>query len=417
MPRHKFYTAASIICTLLLLGQACSKPEEKEQKPVVAVKSAPAQLAEVQLSVEAPATIFPRQQANMAARVTAPIRRLHVNKGDSVHAGQILAELDDSDLLAQRQEAVAVVADAEANLQKTTQSSVPMDIERAKGQVDAAEAALNQAQKTYDRRRELFAQGAISGKEVLTSQTELTQAKSAYEVARKSLDLLMTQSREKDIAIAKSKLDQAKARLELLDRQIQFTKIASPFAGTISEQFMYAGDMAKPDGPIFTIMDLSVAVARAQVPESEAGAIQVGQSSLFSPTDSPSSIYKGKVTVVNRAVDPARRTVEVWSEIPGQPKGLRSGVFGGIKIITGTIPGSVVVPVAAVQFEEGTCKGSVMVVDGKSIAHKREVETGEKTGDKVRITNGVAPGELVIVEGGYGLPDGTEVRSSEEKSK
>jgi HlyD family secretion protein len=276
MPRHKFYTAASIICTLLLFGQACSKPEEKEQKPVVAVKTAPAQLAEVQLSVEAPATIFPRQQANIAARVTAPVRRLHVKKGDLVQAGQVLAELDDSDLVAQRQEAVAVVADAEANLQKTTQSSLPMDIERAKGQVDTAEAALNRAQKTYDRRRELFAQGAISGKEVLTSQTELTQAKSAYEVAKKSLNLLMTQSRERDIAIAKSKLDQAKARLALLDRQIQFTKISSPFSGTVSEQFMYAGDMAKPDSPIVTVMDLSIAVARAQVPESEAGAIQVG---------------------------------------------------------------------------------------------------------------------------------------------
>jgi HlyD family secretion protein len=120
---------------------------------------------------------------------------------------------------------------------------------------------------------------------------------------------------------------------------------------------------------------------------------------------------------VNRAVDPARRTVEVWSQIPGQPKDLRSGVFARIKIITGTLPGSIVVPVAAVQFEEGTRKGSVMIVDGKSIAHKREVETGEKTGEKVRITNGITPGELVIVEGGYGLPDGTEVRSSKEKSK
>jgi RND family efflux transporter MFP subunit len=180
---------------------------------------------------------------------------------------------------------------------------------------------------------------------------------------------------------------------------------------------MYTGDMAKPDAPIFTIIDLSIIVARAQVPESETGAIKIGQSSLFSPTDSPSSVYKGKVTVVNQTVDVARRTVEIWSEISSQQKNLRSGAFGKVVIITGTVPGSVVVPIAAVQFEEGTHKGSVMVVDRKNIAHKREVATGEKSGDRVRIRSGITPGELVIVEGGYGLPDGTEVRPSEEKIK
>ena len=418
MPGYKFYAGVALSAfSLLLLGQACSRSEETESTPMVAVKTAPALLADIQLSVEAPATIFPRQQANIAARITAPIRRLHAKKGDSVKSGQLLAELENSDLAAQRREAVAVVADAEANLQKIAQSTLPMDIERAKGQVNTAEAILNQAQKSYDRRKELLGQGAISSKEVLTSQTELAQARSGYEVAKSSLDLLLTQSREKDIAIARSKLDQAKAKLELLDRQIQFTEITSPFSGTVSEQFMYAGDMAKPDGPIFTILDLSVVVARAQVPESESGAIRTGQSSLFSPTDSPLSVNEGKVTVVNRAVDPARRTVEVWSEIAGQITNLRSGTFGRIKIVTGIVPGSVVVPIEAVQFEEGTNRGSVLVVDRKNTARKREVETGEKSNGRVRILGGINPGELVIVEGGYGLPNGTEVRSSEEKTR
>jgi HlyD family secretion protein len=418
MTRKRVYTGITLIgFCLLLFGQACSKPEEKEPKPVVAVKLARARIADVQLLVEAPATIFPRQQANVAARITAPIRRLGAQKGATVETGQILAELDDSDLVAQRREAVAVVADAEANLQKTTQSTLPMDVERAKGLVSSTEAAFNRARNIYDRRVELLNQGAISSREVLTSQTELAQAKTDYEVAKKSLDFLLTQSRERDLAMAKSKLDQAKARLELLDRQIQFTRIASPFGGTIVEQFMYPGDMAKPDAPIFTVIDMSVAVSRAQVPEAEAEGIKIGQRCLFSPTDSPDSVYEGKVSMANRMVDPARRTVEVWDEIPGNHKELRSGVFGRVKIITGTIPGSVVVPLPAVQFEEGTQNGTVMVVDGKNLAHERKVKAGEKTGNEVRIIEGVAPGELVIIEGGYGLPDGTEVRSSEEKPK
>lgn len=56
-----------------------------------------------------------------------------------------------------------------------------------------------------------------------------------------------------------------------------------------------------------------------------------------------------------------------------------------------------------------------MVIDDKHAARKREVETGEIANNMVQITKGINPGELVIVEGGYGLPDGTEVRLAEEK--
>src|SRR5262249_34865339 len=72
---------------------------------------------------------------------------------------------------------------------------------------------------------------------------------------------------------------------------------------------------------------------------------------------------------------------------------------------------------AAVQFAEGGKKGTVMVVDDKNIAHAKEVETGETVGGKVRIVEGLNGGETVIVEGGYGLPDKTEVRNKEEKEE
>jgi len=406
-----------LILGMCLLMAGCSAKEEPSPTPVVNVKAVRAEVRDMSLSVSAPAILFPRQQANIAARLTAPIRQLHVRKGDDVSAGQAVAELADRDLVAQRDEAAAAVVDAEASLQKTTAGTLPADVERARGEVANAEASLNQAQKTYDRRRELFAQGAIPNRDLLISETELSQAKTSYEVAKKSLDLLLNQSRDQDIRIAQSRLDQAKARLSLLDAQLQFTKILSPFDGSIVEQFMYAGDMAKPDAPIFSVMDLSVAVARAQIQEEQAGAVRIGQACSFAPADSPASTFEGKVSVVNRAVDPARRTIEVWCEIPRPGSALRAGAFGNATIITGTAPKSVLVPLPAVQFQEGTRNGFVMVIDEKHAARKREVETGEIANNMVQIIRGISPGELVIVEGGYGLPDGTEVRLAEEKKQ
>ena len=394
-----------------LLGLAgCHAPEEAAPKPVVEVKVARAETTEVRSSVRAPASIFAREQAGISSRLTAPIRKLLVRKGDTVANGQLLAELENRDLIAQRDEAAAAVTDAEANLQRVTSGTLPTDIERARGQVATAEAALNQAQKIYERRQQLFQQGAIPQRELLVSQTEFATAKTNLEVARKSLDLLENQSRDRDIQMARSRVDQARAHLKAIAAQLDFTEIRSSSSGSITEQFLFPGDMAKPDAPIFTVMDLSVAVARAQIPDSEAGQVRKGQACSFTPADHSEASFAGRVSVVNQAVDPARRTIETWCEIPNPQGALRAGVFGSLAVVTGVTPNSIVVPAAAVQFAEGSKKGTVLVVGDKSIAVKKDVETGQVFDGKVQILSGLEAGAAVIIQGGYALPENTQVR-------
>ena len=114
--------------------------------------------------------------------------------------------------------------------------------------------------------------------------------------------------------------------------------------------------------------------------------------------------------MINRAVDPARRTVEVWCEIANPPVALRAGVFGTVSIQIDSVKNAVVVPTAAVQRNEGTGTGVVFVVDSKQIAHKHDVEIGIRQADRIQIRSGVAAGDSVITEGGYSLPDGAQVR-------
>jgi RND family efflux transporter MFP subunit len=393
-------TIPVVLACLLLAGCAAQK-EEAEPKPVVEVKVAQAELADVQIAVHAPATIFPREQAAIASKITAPIRWLGARKGDRVAAGQVLARLENRDLLAQRTEA----------------------LDRARADLTSAEAALNQAQKNFDRRQKLFEQGAIPNRELLTSQTELAQAKASQDVAKKFFELLDNPARQQELRSAAVRPEQEKIRESFLNAQIEFTEIRSPFAGTITEQYVYPGDMAKPESPIFTVMDLFVAVARAQVPESEIDGVNIGKACAFENADRPDAKAQGRVSVVNQAVDPARRTVEVWCEIPnagarsassGQAA-RRAGEFGTLTVVTGAAPKSVVVPKEAVQFLEGTRKGFVMVVGADKHAKRTEIEAGESFAGKVQIKQGLKAGETVIVEGGYGLPDGTEVRVFDEK--
>jgi RND family efflux transporter MFP subunit len=327
-----------------LLAGCSSPPEEPTATPLVTVTVAAAEIAEVQVSVRASGLVHPRQQASVAARITAPIHELLVGKGDRVAAGALLARLDSRDLVAQRDDALA---------------------------------AVRQAEVLAERRRHLFDEGAIPQRDLLAAETELAQLK---------------------------------ARLEVSNTQLAFSELRSPFAGSITEQLLYPGDMAQPGSPVFTVADVAVVVARAQVPQADSAALESGQTCTFVSKDIPGAVPAGRITVINRAVDSARRTEEAWCEIRNTDGRLIPGTFGEVQIAIGPARKSVVVPQGAVQLEEGSLKGVVFVVDAAKVAHRKDIEAGLVVGGKMEIRSGLAAGETVVVEGSYALPDGAAVR-------
>lgn len=387
----------------------CRTGGEQPVKTEFRVRVARAEAGQAVLHVDAPATLFARQEAVVAARLTAPVAELLVRKGDRVAAGQVLARLESRDLEAQRNEARATVADAEATLEKLASGTLPGDVERARGQLASARAALEQAEKFLERRKRLYEQGAIPQRDLQVTQTEFEQARAAYQVAQNAYDLLLKQTGQRDVAIARSRLEAARARLALAEAQLSYATVRSPFAGTVTEQFVFPGDMAGPGVPMFRVADLSVVVARAQVPETEATAVRRGQSCAFEPADFPGTLWKGAITVVNDAVDPARRTVEAWCEMPAPGGPARTGLFGSVRIETERLREAVFVPVAAVQWEEDRRHGFVMAVADGRRAVRRPVETASPEGGRVAVLKGLEAGTPVIVEGAYGLPDGAEV--------
>ena len=84
-------------------------------------------------------------------------------------------------------------------------------------------------------------------------------------------------------------------------------------------------------------------------------------------------------------------------------------MFGTATLFTAKYSDAVLIPKAALIREEGTSDGAVFVVDNKKVAHKREVTVGENVGDQVQIASGLKPGETIVVEGAYGLPDKAQV--------
>ena len=405
---------AKLLFITALAWSGCANSEEPpEPDVVVAVRTAQATVQDVEETVNAPATVFPIAEARVAPKSTAPIARLAVRKGDRVSRGQPLAWLRSEDLDAQLAEAKAQVTDAEATLEKVSAGTLPTEIERATGEVERTDAALAEAKQIFERRQTLVSEGALPERDLLLAKTQYEQAQTANRVAKSALDLLSNQSHLQDIRIAESRLEQARARLDLVEAQLGYTRIDSPSNGVVTEQFLYPGDMARPDAPVFTVMDLSVAVARGQFPEERIPGLEAGQTCRFSAVDAPDSPRTGKLTVINQAVDPARRTVEAWCEIPNSDGALKAGAYGEVSVVRSVRRDAVVVPLASIQLEPNRDSGVVWTVGPAGIAHETQVEVGGVAGESAEIRSGLRGGETVVVEGGFGLSEGTQVRSQE----
>ena len=117
----------------------------------------------------------------------------------------------------------------------------------------------------------------------------------------------------------------------------------------------------------------------------------------------------GKVSLISPALDPNSTTVEVWVQAPNPDQQLRPGTTAQIAITAQTVKDALVVPSAALLNAKGDA-AQVLVVNSQNQAMSRDVKTGITTGQQVQIVSGLKPGEVVVTEGAYGLPDKTKVK-------
>jgi RND family efflux transporter MFP subunit len=404
MTKHfRNFKSIAILSGVLLLGctakKDAAKPEEGEH--VVTVDVAPVLSSAISQKISSEALLYPLQQAAIVPKISAPVRKFYVDRGSRVQAGQLLAELENSDLAGAVAENKATVDQAEASYQTVARATVPEETQKAELDVRNAKDVMEQQQKLYESRQSLLKEGAISQKDVTDAQVAFTQAKNQYELAQKHLESQQSVAREQTIKGAAAQRDAAKARLESAQAQLSYSRVTSPIAGIVTDRPVYAGEMASNSAPMITIMDLSQIVARAHVSQEEAAQLKVGDTASLVVADGGAPL-PGKVTVISPAVDPSNTTVEVWVQAPNTGNRLKAGTSIKLDIVTQSLPDALVIPEAAVLTSPSGNK-SVMVIDSENKPHKKPVSLGIRDNGNVQIKEGLASGERVVTIGAYEL--------------
>jgi HlyD family secretion protein len=396
------------VAILPLLAGGCGKQEEKEAEPIVPVQVSPAATESIRRIIQADGILYPLNQASVVPKISAPVRKFYVNRGDHVREGQLLAVLENRDLAAAAQESKGQVEQAEANYRSTADATVPEEMIKAQTDAQANKEALDAAKKVFESREKLYKEGALARRLVDDAQVAYVQARSQYETSRQHLEALQSVGKQEQIKTASAQVDTAKAHYEGAQAQLQYSEIRSPISGVIADRAIYEGEMAAAGSPMLTIMDNSRVVARVNIPQNQAGYMKAGDAATVTQSDSTQEV-PGKVIVVSPAVDPNSTTVQVWVETPNPGEKLQPGVTVHVSIVTETIPDTIVVPAAALlSAPDGSTQ--VVVVGADMAAHTRKVEVGVREPDKVQVLKGLKAGEQVVTVGGLGVEDGTKVR-------
>lgn len=403
-----------IMSAMIVATSGCSGDTATPPEPVVSVETAVAKVQTVTDFVTAEGVLFPIQQASISPKITAPVRKFYVQRGDTVHRGELLAVLENKDLAAAVVSAQGGYDQAQATYASTTSSALPEEMQTANLNVVDTRAALASAQKLYDSEKKLYQQGAIARKQLDATEVALTAARSAYETAEKHLQNLQALGVSQQKKAAQGQLESAHGQYLGAAAQMGYTEIRSPINGVIADRAVYPGDIAPAGTPLLIVMDTSKVVVRLHVPQQQAEQLKMGQEASLRVPGLDKDV-SAKVTVLSPALDPNSTTEEVWVEADNPRGELKPGTTVDVSITAKTISNAVAIPTSAV-LTEGNGQTSVMVVKADGRAYSQKVKTGIQQGAMIQIVGGIQPGEQVIVGGQYGLPDKTKVKTAPASS-
>jgi HlyD family secretion protein len=406
------------LCTALLLASTYGcKKDEAVPETVATVQAEHPGKGEISEHIDADAVLSPLAQAALSPKITAPVKAFYVQRGAKVKAGQLLATLENQDLQAAALDNKGSYTAAQATYASQTRAQVPEDLQKAQLDLEQASANLKLNESIVAARKQLFAEGAIPGRDLDTATAALVQAQAAFNTAKLHLDSVQNVSHQSALAAAKGQLDSAEGKYLGAEAQVAYSEIKSPIDGVVTDRSLFAGETAPAGTPLITVMDTSALLAKVHIAQSLAERLAVGESATIAVPGEADPV-PAKISLISPALDPGSTTVEVWLRIDNKKGLYKVGTPVHVSITGRAVPDAIKLPAAAILTEEGGAK-SVMVVGADNVVHRKAVTLGIQDTEDTQILSGLTLTDTVVTGGAYGLEDGAKVKigAAEEDDK
>lgn len=367
--------ASALIMALSVVS--CAKGDEKGDKPkttgpataqAVSTTAALVEGRAIDRIVDVTGTIYPVDEVIVSNEGPGTVASIKADLGDSVNAGDTLAELD-------QREAKLNLEDAQASYVTSVKT------------LEKEKARLTDARSNLKRYNDLF-------KNAMVSESQHDAVKTQYTVA------------EATFKEAEARVEQAQARLNLFKKRFSDTVVKAPISGEVKKRYMSVGESVRDKAPMFVIVNSRTLKFKGTISESSAPDVKPGQKVHINVEAYKGRVFEGIVKRVSPAVETDTRTMEIEAHVPNKDNTLKPGYFAKGIIETQKEEGISFVPDGAVYSFVGITKVFVLK-EGK--ASERPIKTGQRSGGFIEVVGNVLPGETVATSNLMNLFEGASV--------
>jgi len=378
--RKVFLITGSIVVILVVVGGLVGFT--KGGGKIDPSKLAKVEKGDLAKSVVATGKIEPITKVEIKSKASGIVKKLYVEYGDHVKAGQMLAELDREQIEAQVRESKAALDAAIA------------DYERSK--VDAQGVDIPTLKRAYERAQQMAKEGVVSS-------SALDDAQRNYELAVNKQSVAKAQ-----LAVNKAKVDQARASLETQQENLSYATIIAPIDGIILSRDVEVGDavssilvLGSSATLVMTLGDTHEVYVKGKVDESDIGKVYLGQPARIKVESFKDKTFNGKVTKISpMGVEKDNvTTFEVRVSIDNATGELKAAMTANAEVILEEHKGVLQIPEGAIIYDKDK-KASVELVDAKADGGKKKtpIEIGISNGAKTEVLKGLKEGDQVVLQ-------------------
>lgn len=381
-------------------------------------------------------SVHPYEVADLYAKVSGYLSDLHVNYGDRVKKGQLLAQIEDPEVVADAEkaeadlrQAKAAVTQAEAFIEvaKADQEAASSAVQQATAEVERFTSMTHYHAKKFERYRKLVESKAVP-QEIADEEEESYESARSNEhasqqaVLKAKADLIAAKARIKkadaDLEEARANVAVAEAQQARAEAIRSYTQIHSPYDGVVTKRNFFRGAFIRSAAeggvmPLLTVARTDEVYVVTEVPDRDVPYTDVGDEVEITLDALGDDVLKGKVSRFADAEDPTSRTMHTEIDLPNPENRLRPGMYGVARIILDTATKSSTLPASALAGEAKGGRADVFVIkDGK--AKKQPIQIGADDGIRVEVLSGLEPDDQVIASPGS-VSDGLPVAALESE--
>jgi HlyD family secretion protein len=362
--------------------------------------------------------IVAHHEIQVASKVSGKVAWIGVDEGSVVKKGEVLVRLDDTEYLAQDEQAKGNLANLEAKLLELEHGSRPQEITQAEANLLQAQADLTNSKNAFERSSALFSGGIISRQDFDNAQFNYQNLQAKVNSLKQAYLLVEEGPRQEEIDAMKGQVEQARGLLAYDEDQENNTIIGSPIDGRVLERAVEQGEYVTngfvgdkgAKGYVVTLADLNDLQVELDVAENDFSKIHMGSKAVVTTDAFPDRKYDGQLVEISPIANRQKATVQVKVQILHPDDHLRPDMNASVAFVDPEAPHQRRSSIAPVRIPASSVRDqSVFVLSGGK-AIRRDVQVSGSTPQGIRIAQGLSGGEDLILNPPANLRDGDKVR-------